>query len=207
MLAKLYKSFISDHGIKFQYYFPLSFHRWKFYQNCPATGTMIRVGNLIIGFSIKSIVFCDRKIDSLIIRRFEDSTHRRRIYTEEKAIGRNGWIEKWTLGGTDASETWMIFQFTTTPNQDPPKMDVLPKLFSSNCPDCYMACAVYVPQQSSDDLCLLFCINPSSMIQRVRFCHFILHHDTLTPPRMVWFLYYIMPLIPIWTLAWCPIHC
>ena len=84
-----------------------------------------------------------------------------------RMIWRNGWIEKWTLGGMDASEKWMIFHFTPQKNHHPPKTDVLPKYFLQ-----IILAAKWIvrhssihPPNSSDDLCLLFCVNPSSMVQ------------------------------------------
>ena len=48
----------------------------------------------------------------------------------------------------------------TTPTHNPPKMDILPK----SCLQIILAAKWLVWHSSnSDDLCLLFCINPSSM--------------------------------------------
>ena len=55
-----------------------------------------------------------------------------------RMIWRNGhgWIEKWTLGGMDASEHLDDLPVHTTPNHHPPKVDVFPKKNSSNHPSC-----------------------------------------------------------------------
>ena len=55
-----------------------------------------------------------------------------------RMIWRNGhgWIEKWTLGGMDASEQLDDLPVHTTPNHHPPKVDVFPKKNSSNHPSC-----------------------------------------------------------------------
>ena len=53
----------------------------------------------------------------------------------------------------------------TTPNHHPPKMDVLPKKFRQIilAATVYGQCGITAPN-SSDDFCLLFCINPSSVM-------------------------------------------
>ena len=79
-----------------------------------------------------------------------------------RMIWRNGWIVKWTLGGMDALEKWMIFQFTPHHTKPPLSQNgCSSKNFSSNHPCCEIASAafMFVPPNSSDDLCLLFCIN------------------------------------------------
>ena len=50
-----------------------------------------------------------------------------------RMIWRTGLIEKWTLGGMDASENWMIFQFTT---YQATTLSLSSKKCSSNHPCC-----------------------------------------------------------------------
>ena len=59
----------------------------------------------------------------------------------------------------DASERWIVKNYPVhiTPNHQPPKMDILPKSFHP----CYLLHAFkYLVHSlnSSDDLCLLFCL-------------------------------------------------
>ena len=62
----------------------------------------------------------------------------------------------------DASEKWMIFQFT--PHHYPSKMDVLPKPVLQIIPAAKLLLRhSSTSQNSSDDICLLFCLYLSSM--------------------------------------------
>ena len=79
-----------------------------------------------------------------------------------RMIGRNGWIEKWPLGGMNSSEQLDDLPTQTTQNHHPPKMDVLSKTFLHIILAATNSSTVH-PPSSSDDLCLLFCMNPSSM--------------------------------------------
>ena len=69
-----------------------------------------------------------------------------------RMIWRKGWIEERTLCRMDASRQ-------TTPHHPPPKMDVLTKtLLQIIHAAGYSAAFKYVTPNSSDDLCLLFCL-------------------------------------------------
>ena len=69
---------------------------------------------------------------------------------------RKGLIEERTHGGMDTSKKWMIH---TTPNHHPAKKDVLPKTFLQIILAAKWLGGIQVhPSNSSDDLCLLFCL-------------------------------------------------
>ena len=105
------------------------------------------------------------------LRRCETVVHSRRIKTEERAKGRNGfnsmshkrnstrmicrngWIEERTLGGMEASEKWMTID-------QPPKIYVLPKRF----PLIILAAFKYIPQIAAITFTFSsVCIYPSSV--------------------------------------------
>ena len=65
----------------------------------------------------------------------------------------------------DASEKWMIFPFTPHQTTTLPKWIVFKKLLFKSSLLLNGQCCIQVrPPKSIDDLCLLFCINPSYMV-------------------------------------------
>ena len=73
----------------------------------------------------------------------------------------------------DALKKWMISWFTQHQTITYPKWLFSQKLFFKSSLLLNEFCSIQTPQTSSDDLCLLFCIYPSSMADKLQVLYVI----------------------------------
>ena len=89
----------------------------------------------------------------------------------------------------------------TIPNQNPTKMDVLPKCFvqiilaAKYCTVASAACIPVRPPTNSENLCVLFCLYPSSML--TVYCHKMIDEQSTLVFLLSW------PIFPhAWKVVW-----